>query len=97
MDFSVINEENYDEIISYMKSLSDEKYRDFHSKLIPDVVSKQEVMGIRLPVLRKLAKEIAKGDCEGYLSVSGTAYYEEPMLRGFVISMMKLGYDDSVA
>lgn len=96
MDFSVINEENYDEIIAYMKSLSDEKYRDFHSKLIPDVVSKQEVMGIRLPVLRKLAKDIAKGDCESYLSVSGTAYYEESMLRGLVISMMKLGYDDMV-
>ena len=32
--------------------LQDEKYRDFHSKLIPDM-EKENIIGIRTPVLRK--------------------------------------------
>ena len=37
--------------------LQDKKYRDFHSKLIPDI-AKQNIIGIRTPVLRKYAKEM---------------------------------------
>ena len=38
--------------------LQDLKYRDFHSKLMPET-DKETVIGIRTPVLRKFAKEFA--------------------------------------
>ena len=36
--------------------LQDTKYRDFHSKLMPET-DKETVIGIRVPALRKFAKE----------------------------------------
>lgn len=43
-------------------------------------------MGIRVPQLRSLAKEIARGDWRGYLAVADTRYMEERMLTGLVIA-----------
>ena len=48
----------------------DLKYRDFNSKLIPNV-AKEKIIGVRVPVLRQIAKEAAEekallrppGDC----------------------------------
>ena len=39
--------------------LQDLKYRDFHSKLMPET-DKETVIGIRTPVLRKFAKEFRR-------------------------------------
>ena len=39
--------------------LSDEKYKKFHSGLCPNI---DNIIGVRLPKLREIAKEIAKGD-----------------------------------
>ena len=86
MDFSIINKENYDELLDYMQTLSDEKYREFNSKIVPNT---DNILGIRVPVLRKLAKEIFKGDCQGFLQSCGRTYYEEDLLRGIVISNIK--------
>ena len=44
-------------ILSDLFSLEDKEYRDFNSKLIPNI-PKENVIGIRVPVLRKYAKEI---------------------------------------
>lgn len=38
-------------------ALQDEKYREFHCRLIPGV-DEDRVIGIRVPVLRKFAKNI---------------------------------------
>lgn len=93
MDFSVINEKNYCELLEYMRDLSDERYRAFHSKLVPNV---NNIMGIRVPLMRKLSKEISKGDYEGFLKACGNKYYEETMLRGLVIAQLNLNYDSLV-
>lgn len=65
----------------------DLKYRDFHSKLMPSF-DKNFVIGVRMPVLRKIAKEIANKD------ISFEAeYYEEKMLKGLVIGYRKNDID----
>ena len=47
--------------------LQDIKYRDFHSKLMPET-DKETVIGIRVPILRKFAKEFAKtSEAESFL------------------------------
>lgn len=61
--------------------LSDEKYRDFSDSLIP---GDTQMLGVRLPDLRKLAKQIAKENFEQYLE-SESLYFEEKMLKGMVI------------
>ena len=45
------------EIQERLLALRDEKYRDFNASLIP-TVDKDIVIGVRVPALRKLAKEL---------------------------------------
>ncbi len=67
-----------------LKKLSDEKYKKFSSALIPNC---NTMLGVRLPVLRGLAKEIAKNNPTDFLS-SPTYFFEEKMLQGMVIGQM---------
>ncbi|MFR5768421.1 MAG: hypothetical protein ACLUFW_11035 [Alistipes sp.] len=62
--------------------LTEPKYMKFTSALMPGV---ENVLGIRLPVLRSIAKEIAAGDWRAYLAEAEDFYFEERMLQGPVI------------
>ena len=74
----------------------DEEYRVFQSKLIPTVDPKQ-VIGVRTPVLRKLAKELMKQEgAEKFLTKLPHEYYEENQLHGFMIGEIK-DFDTCVA
>ena len=63
--------------------LCEPKYLKFTSALMPGV---ENILGIRLPLLRKIAREIAAGDWRAYLAQAGDFYFEERMLQGMVIS-----------
>ena len=41
-------------------ALQDKNYREFHARLMPNI-EKDRIIGIRVPVLRKYAKELASG------------------------------------
>ena len=62
--------------------LTEPKYMKFTSALMPGV---ENVLGIRLPILRSIAKEIAAGDWRAYLAEAEDFYFEERMLQGLVI------------
>lgn len=79
------NKETYQEFITYLLSLQDIKYKEFHIGLVQN--SKYEIIGIRLPVLRQIAKEIT--NCEEFLNITEDKYYEEIMISGLVISHIK--------
>lgn len=79
-------EETYRQFAKGLPTLADEKYRKFQQGLIPDV---KNLLGIRLPQLRSLAKQIQRGAAEEYLVVSRSDTYEETMLEGFVIGSLK--------
>lgn len=66
--------------------LSEEKYREFSSRLIPGV---DNILGVRLLYLRKIAKSIAKKDWREYLKSANNTYFEEVMLQGMVIGYVK--------
>ena len=95
IDKRIINntwsEESYKEFVKYLKSLQDKKYREFHSSLVLN--SKYEMIGIRVPVMRDIAKEIAKSNIEEFLKHAQDKYYEEVMIQGLVISHIK---DESI-
>lgn len=63
--------------------LQDFKYRDFHSRLCSN---NNNIIGVRIPVLKKLAKDLYKDDNQ-VLSKIGNKYYEEIMLQGLLITL----------
>lgn len=71
--------------------LADEKYKEFHSGLCPNT---NNIVGVRVPVLRNYAKELAKGDFRGYLENAKDEYYEEVMLQGMVIGLAKMQLEE---
>ena len=69
--------------------LQDLKYRDFHSKLMPET-DKETVIGIRTPVLRKFAKEFSgTSEAEAFLRQLPHRYYEENNLHMMLITGIK--------
>ena len=84
---------NNEEIRNKIFELSDQKYKEFHSGLCPKT---NNIVGVRVPILRNLAKEIAKGDVETYLNNAKDDYYEEIMLQGMVIGLAKIDFKKTV-
>ena len=72
-----------------LKQMADPKYKEFHGKLMPTVNS-DKVLGVRVPDLRKFAKEIYKSDIkDDFLKILPHIYYEEDNLHAFLIEMIK--------
>lgn len=70
-------------------AMQDLSYRDFHSRLMPDV-DKAAVIGVRVPELRKYVKELAKDpEIQEFLDDLPHQYYEENNVHGFLIQQMK--------
>lgn len=74
-----------------LRSLAEQKYQHFSNTLTPGAV---EMMGVRIPELRKLAKEICRDDFESFLEESDTVQFEELTLRGLVIAQAKMPLSD---
>ena len=77
------------ELQQQLFALQDETYREFHSKLMPDI-NKEAVIGIRIPVLRRFAGEFAKKPEAGeFLQQLPHQYYEENNLHMMLITAEK--------
>lgn len=71
-------------------------YRDFQAGLMP-TIDKQTIIGVRVPILRKLAKSYAKdSDIQDFLLTLPHNYYEENNLHGFIICLNK-DFDDCIS
>lgn len=81
-------DENFTELIVYLNENADVKYRDFHSSLVPNT-DKKEFLGVRMPILRKIGKEISKGNPKSFLEISIKNVYEIKMLKGIVSGLVK--------
>lgn len=70
-------------------ALADEEYATFQAKLTP-TLDRNLFIGVRVPIARKLAKEIYKaGNFDYFLAELPHKYYDENMLHGLIISEMK--------
>ena len=69
-----------------IKLEAEEKYQKFSSSLLPGI---KNVTGVRLPILRKIAKEIYKSDWKTFLDNKSFEFMEEKMLKGMVIGLLK--------
>ena len=65
------------DILSKLLEMQDIKYRDFTSKLIPNITL-DSMIGVRLPQVKKLAKELYKsGEYIGFINSLQHRYFEE--------------------
>lgn len=76
-----------EEIREELINLADEKYKKFHSNLCPGV---ENILGVRLPILRKISKDLSKNNYKNYLNNDSIKYYEEIMIEGLIIGYIKV-------
>ena len=70
-----------------LKTLADNKYKKFHQGLCPGT---ENILGIRVPVLRNYAKKLSKEhEIDELLKQIDDEYYEEIMLQGMLIGLKK--------
>lgn len=75
-----------EQIRTFFEENADEKFRKFTSGLIP---GSDAILGVRIPVIRKLARQLAGEDWRSYLAGARDDSYEEIILQGFVIGYAK--------
>lgn len=69
--------------------LQDKSYRDFQSKLIP-TIPVETIIGVRIPALRKLAKEYGKDpESVEFLKQLPHTYYDENILHALLVAEIK--------
>lgn len=73
-------------------SLQDAEYKVFQQKLVP-TVSPDAIIGVRIPVLRQLAKDsmkkVPKEDIQSFLDQLPHQYYDENNLHAFLIETIR--------
>lgn len=71
---------------SRLFALRDEGYRDFHARLIP-TVDKAHILGVRMPALRALARELdGSREAADFMHTLPHIYYEENNLHALLIA-----------
>ncbi|MBL7574861.1 3-methyladenine DNA glycosylase AlkD [Peptoniphilus asaccharolyticus DSM 20463] len=77
------------DITKKLFGLQDLEYAEFQSKLVP-TIDRELFIGVRVPVLRKLAKEIINGENHlEFLNELPHRYYDENMLHSIILSELK--------
>lgn len=74
--------------------LADASYKVFQAKLLPNITP-ANIIGVRLPVLRKFAKSISESKRALFMRKLPHTYYDENMLHAIFISEIK-NYDDCI-
>lgn len=90
-----MTEKELAELDIQLQEMADEKYREFHGKLIPGVDT--IFYGVRVPALRKLAKQLVKGDWRGFVErTKDSDIYEMNMLCGMVTALAKCEFEEKL-
>ena len=91
-----------DNLIERLKREAEEQYRIFNQKFV--LTNRNVMLGVKVPKMRSIAREIAGGDWEGFLSGYGfriagdgcvtercrTIFFEEVMIIGMVIDLINV-------
>lgn len=76
------------ELVKRLLAEQDLKYRDFHASLLPNI-DKKTIIGVRVPTMRKIAKEFAAADVAKFLDKLPHKYFEENQVHLFVVERIK--------
>ena len=72
---------DHSDFSKFLNTLGDSRYREFNKKV---TATQRQMIGIRVPILRAMSKNILKGNFEEFLQFPPDTY-EDVLLRGFVI------------
>ena len=82
----------YDSLLQYQ----DKEYRDFQAKLVPNI-SKDTIIGVRTPDMRKVAKQFfGSKEGEEFLESLPHKCYEENLVHFFMVAMIK-NFDECIS
>ena len=80
------------ELVKRLLAEQDLKYRDFHASLLPNI-DKKTIIGVRVPTMRKIAKEFAAGaspaELSRFLDKLPHRYFEENQVHLLVVEKIK--------
>lgn len=86
------------ELVKRLLAEQDLKYRDFHASLLPNI-DKKSIIGVRVPTMRKIAKEFASSatpvELDKFLDKLPHKYFEENQVHLFVVERFK-DFDECV-
>ena len=86
------------ELVKRLLAEQDLKYRDFHASLLPNI-DKKSIIGVRVPTMRKIAKEFASSatpvELGKFLDKLPHKYFEENQVHLFVVERVK-DFDECV-
>ena len=93
MEFNYTNwtNKNIDNLINYLYQNQDLTYKKFNDRIVN---TKTKTIGVRVPILRQIAKEIYKGNYVDFLNQPQVELYEYNMIYGLVLSKIK---DNNIA
>jgi 3-methyladenine DNA glycosylase AlkD len=83
-----------EKIRQQLEALADKEYRAFSSGLLPNT---EHILGVRLPLLRKMSKQIARSEWREYLQSANENSFEEIMLQGMVIGCVKCSIEERLS
>lgn len=84
------------ELEQILHTLAEPSYCAFSGRLLPPEAA-QRLLGVRLPHLRKIARELAREDWRTFLRGCPDDYFEETMLQGMVIGCAKAEPQETLA
>ena len=80
----------YKELINYLDSIKDLKYREFHKK----IAVYDDVIGVKIDDLRRIAKTISKGDYKGFIKCNNSSSYELILIEGLIYGYIKIPFNE---
>ena len=71
-----------------LKALQDKEYLKFHLNIVPNI-QEERIIGVRVPQIRNLAKDLTKEEIDSFLDDLPHYYQEENMLHAILLSNIK--------
>ena len=82
----------YNELLNYLDTIKDIKYQNFSKR----VVVYDNVLGIKLPMLKQISKQISKNDYLGFIKNNKSDLYELTLIEGLIYGYLKIPFDDLI-
>lgn len=82
---------NFEFVHQFLLENAEVDYRDFSAGLVPGC---EEMLGVRIPKLRALAKQICRQDFRAFLTDYPKQYFEDIMLHGLVLAGAKMPMEE---
>lgn len=91
MEFDgVFDKKKYQELLNYLDSIKDLKYQEFQKK----IVVYDDVIGVKVEDLKRIAKEISKNDYKGFIENNKSTNYELVLIEGLIYGYLKISFEE---